>query len=88
MPQISSAVGRYGTNQKSDVAVVQAAFLQLTSRFPEAGELWVDGRPSHALEEVIEGFQEKEGLPVTGRLEATGPGLRILSALTPGTLGG
>lgn len=87
MPRISSVVGRSAPNQQHDVAVIQAALANLPANQGFGGpSLWtrpVDGRPSPDLEAAIAAFQTKERLPVTHRVEASGPGLDAMERALP-----
>lgn len=75
MVKIFKSVGKNCSAECHDVAAVQMALKK--AKFPQGGRCWyngpVDGKKTLALEQAIAIFQEMNGLPVTARIEPTGP---------------
>ena len=89
MPLINAPVGKNGRNDKSDVALIQAALA--ATRTSDRKPWWsgpVDGdwsRHRAALEQAIADFQAAGKLQVTGLFDTGGPAIsRLVQALPQG----
>jgi hypothetical protein len=88
MPTLTSSVGRGASNQKHDVALIQAVLASLPANpaAPFGQKLWTrpaDGRATPDLEAAIRLFQSKNRISQSGRIDPMGPDIQTLDRALP-----